>query len=274
MQDVLALAGNYRQWTAGMRYAAQFAALRSGTLTGMFVCEPIMPPPAINSPLAFPQMLTFAADVVREAHAAQADFVRWAESCGAIDPHWLVAEGYLAPAIAQAANWHDVVALESGGESALGNVGTLGHILLTCGAPCIVVPEAYAGKAVLDTIAVGWKGTAESVRALHAALPLLRQARRLVLIEGERSEPFTSIAWQPPFALDAFLARHRLHAEKVALRANDEASGSELLRLAGEEGADLLVLGAYGRSRFSEWILGGATRHVLAHSAIPLLMRH
>lgn len=274
MQDVLALATNYREWTAGMRYAAQFATLRSGTLTGLFVCEPILPPPAMSTPLAFPQMLAFSTEVQREARAAEPEFVRWAESCGAIHPHWLVAEGYLAHALAQAANWHDVLVLEAGGESALGNVGALGQILLTCGSPCIVVPQAFGGKAKLDTIAVGWKGTAESVRALHAAMPLLRQARRVVLIEGSRDEPFSSVAWQPPFSIDTFLARHRLTAEKVQLRTDDEGSGAELLRIAGEEGADLLVLGAYGRTRLSEWILGGATRHVLAHSAIPLLMRH
>lgn len=274
MKDLLALAGNYRQWTANLRYAAQLAAARSGALTGMFVCEPLLPPPAMNSALAIPQMVAIAQDIVREARAAEPEFLRWAAGLGVRQARWLVAEGYLTQALAHVANWHDALVLEAGGDSPFANVGTVGNLLLTCATPCFVVPAAYGGNAALDTIAVAWKGTAESIRALHAALPLLRDARRIVLIEGERDEPFAAVGWQPPLQIDAFLARHALRVDKVPLHIDDESSGAELLRIAGEEGAGLLVMGAYGRTRFSEWILGGVTRHVLEYSPIPLLMRH
>ena len=274
MQDLLALAGNYRRWTANLRYAAQLAAARGGALTGIFVCEPILPPPSMNSALAIPQMVAIAEDIVREARTAEPEFLRWASRFGVGQARWVVAEGTLDQALAHAANWHDALVLEAGGDSPVGLVGTIGHILLTCGTPCFVVPQAYAGAAALDTIAVAWKGSAESVRALHAALPLLRGARRIVLVEGERERPFAAVDWQPPFELDAFLARHGLRVDKVTLRCEDAASGADLLRIATQERADLLVMGAYGRTRFSEWVLGGATRHALEHSAIPLFMRH
>lgn len=275
MQDLLAVAGNYRHWTANLRYAAQLAAARDGALTGIFVCEPILPPPSMNSALAIPQMVAIAEDIVREARAAEPDFLRWAAEFGLGQARWVVAEGTLEQALANAANWHDALVLEAGGDSPIGLVGTLGHILLTCGTPCFVVPQAHAKPAALNTIAVAWNGSAESVRALHAALPLLRDARRIVLIEGKREQPpFSAVEWQPPLGLDAFLAGHRLEVDRVPLHSDDAASGAELLRIAGEERADLLVMGAYGRTRFSEWVLGGATRHVLEHGTIPLFMRH
>lgn len=274
MHDILALASNYRRWGSSMRYAAGLTALLDGTLTGVFVSEPIVPVPAMNMPMAFPEMYTITAEITREARAAEPEFMRWASERGLRQAHWLVAEGYLHQALAHAANWHDLLVLEAGGDSPFSNVGPLGHILLTCGLPCIVVPESFEDDVSLDAIAIAWKGSAESVRALHAALPLLRRARRVVLIEGDSAETFTSVGWNPPLEIDAYLARHGLQVERLRCAADDEASGTELLRMAAEAKVDLLVMGAYGRTRFSEWILGGATRHVLQHSRIPLFMRH
>jgi len=274
MQDILALATNYRRWTRGLQYAAEFSALCRSALTGIFVCEPIVPLPAMNTALAFPEMYTLATDIVREAHAAEPDFLRWVAGYGLKHAQWLVAEGPLSQALAHAGNWHDLLVLESGGEAPFTNAASVAQTLLTCGMPCMVVPQAFAKTAALDTIVVAWKGSAESVRALHAALPLLRRSRQIVLIRGERAEPFSSIGWKPPLDVDAYLARHQLRATTCTCSADNEASGADLLRIAGEAGGDLLVMGAYGRTRFSEWFLGGATRHVLEHSSIPLFMRH
>lgn len=274
MQDILALANNYRRWNRNLQYGAELCASLDGALTGIFVSEPIVPLPAMNMPLAFPEMYTITADLAKEARAAEPEFLRWAAEHGAKQPQWLVAEGNLAQVLAHTANWHDLLVLESGGDSPLGNVGTLGQILLTCGLPCIVVPESWSRKPAFDTVAVAWKGSAESVRALHAALPLLKRARNIVLIHGERAEPFSSVDWRPPFSADGYLARHDLRVTRRPCSVDGDGAGTELLRIAGEAGADLLVMGAYGRSRFSEWILGGATRHVLEHGGVPLFMRH
>ena len=274
MQDILALATNFRRWTRNVEYAADLAKLCTGSLTGVFVSEPIVPLQPMSAPLAFPEMYTITADIAREARAAEPEFLRWAAQRDAPKPQWVVAEGYLAQAVAHAANWHDLLVLEAGGESPLGGVGTLGQILLTCGLPCIVVPQSHDAGAKFDTIAIAWKGTAESVRAMHASLPLLRRARRLILIHGDRRQAFSSVDWKSPLDVDTCLARHGLQISSRTLQADGDDAGEELLRGAAAVDADLLVMGAYGRSRFSEWILGGATRHVLEHAQMPLFMRH
>jgi nucleotide-binding universal stress UspA family protein len=63
-------------------------------------------------------------------------------------------------------------------------------------------------------------------------------------------------------------------SERRAVAAEGEPVGAALLRTAAEAGADLLVMGGYGRTRFSELVLGGVTRHVLAHAELPLLIAH
>jgi nucleotide-binding universal stress UspA family protein len=274
MRDVLALANNYRDWSRNIEYAADLTVRREGALTGIFVSEPIVPLQPMSSPLAVPEMYTISADVAREARAAEPEFLRWAGQRGVKRAQWLVAEGYLSQALAHAGNWHDVLVVESGGNSAWGNVGTLGQILLTCGLPCIVVPASAPAVAEFGTVAIAWKGTAEAVRAVHAALPLLRSADRIVLIHGEPPSAFSAVDWKPAFDVETYLAQHGLAVSSRILQADGDEAGAGLLRTAADVGADLLVMGAYGRSRFSEWILGGATRHVLEAARLPLFMRH
>jgi nucleotide-binding universal stress UspA family protein len=109
---------------------------------------------------------------------------------------------------------------------------------------------------------------------LHAALPLLRLAERVVLLRGQRRTPFSPMLEPPAFDPGDHLDRHGMRYEECMLERPDEQGGEEILELVTTMRADLLVMGGFGRSRFSEWVLGGATRHVLREAGIPVLLRH
>jgi len=70
------------------------------------------------------------------------------------------------------------------------------------------------------------------------------------------------------------LARHGVNAEAASLKATDMEVGDILLSRIADGDADLLVMGAYGRSRLREIVLGGASRHILDHMTVPVLMSH
>lgn len=70
------------------------------------------------------------------------------------------------------------------------------------------------------------------------------------------------------------LARHGIKAEAEHIEAQDVSVGDMLLSRAADEQVDLIVMGAYGHSRFRELLLGGATRHLLQHMTVPVLMPH
>ena len=72
----------------------------------------------------------------------------------------------------------------------------------------------------------------------------------------------------------AALSRHGVKCEVAALTAGGKSDGASLLARVKEVMADLLVMGAYGRPRFSELVLGGVTQHVLAASPVPVLLSH
>ena len=169
-----------------------------------------------------------------------------------------------------AAKWHDLVILEAHAESFGGDILETGSAIVRVDLPCVVVPRGM-DKANLDTIAIAWNGSIQSARAVHAALPLLQQARRIAILRVDDADAAGAIDRIEP---DEFLGRHGLRCEHFDMRGRADDAGAALLAGAAQIFADLLVLGAYGTGRFSEWIFGGVTRHVLQHVTLPLFMRH
>jgi nucleotide-binding universal stress UspA family protein len=146
--------------------------------------------------------------------------------------------------------------------------------LFGTGAPVLVVPDAPRdyGK-VFGRVMVAWNEGQEALSAIRKSLPLLQAASHVdvVLVDppshsAERSDPGGAVT--------LMLARHGIKAEVSILSQTLPKVSDVLTRFAREHGADLMVMGAYGHSRFRESILGGTTRDMLEQSEIPLLMAH
>ena len=195
---------------------------------------------------------------------------------GANHAAWQVAEGQVPEALALAGNWHDLMVIERTEHAMWGSLSAVGNVVLGAGLPCLAIPgEAPSQAAALDVVAIAWNGSSEALRAAHAALPLLQRARRIVILHGEQLPPAGMAAWQPAFDLESYLLRHGLRSESLLIPGGTEDEvGAALLHAAGEIGAGMLVMGAYGHTRFREWVLGGVTRYVLAHARLPLWLRH
>jgi nucleotide-binding universal stress UspA family protein len=146
------------------------------------------------------------------------------------------------------------------------------QVLLHAGPPVLVVPYTGAFASLGEHVLVGWKETREAARALRDALPLLRDARRVSLVEvgAVRTEATSDDSLE---TASAWLASH-----SVAFDAHREIEladvGDQLLSRASDLGADLIVCGGYGHSRLREWVLGGVTRHLLAHMTVPTMLSH
>ena len=114
----------------------------------------------------------------------------------------------------------------------------------------------------------------KATRAVNDAMPLLETADSVTVlvinpiggIDGHGEEPGADIALH--------LARHGVNATAEHMVAEDISVGDMLLSRCANAGADLLVMGAYGHSRMRELILGGATRNILQHMTVPVLMSH
>lgn len=138
-------------------------------------------------------------------------------------------------------------------------------LLLEAGRPVLVAPAAGAPPA-LNRIAFAWNGSKEAAHALSVALPLFFQAEQIIPFIAAKTEAADLLAY-----LDLYGVRH---TPPVTIEAGAADAGAALLSAAQQQGADLLVMGAYGRSRLREMILGGATLDVLRHTRLPILMMH
>ena len=147
------------------------------------------------------------------------------------------------------------------------------QVVLHTGTPVLVVPFAGSFGSIGARVLIAWKDTREAARALHDALPLLRRAARVVLVEiGEAGEAGPPDEETSRDAL-SWLGRHGVAAEARFAPRSGEV-GDALLSMASELSCDLVVMGGYGHSRLSEWMLGGATRQLLAQMTVPVLMSH
>jgi nucleotide-binding universal stress UspA family protein len=179
-------------------------------------------------------------------------------------------------AVARLARYADLVVATrpyGPGQTALA-VAIVEAAIFGSGAPVLIAPPARLdlGKAFRRPL-VAWNETEESMRAIRLALPSLRAAAHvdLVIIDPPSHSPERS---DPGGSISVMLARHGAKTEVSVLAQTMPRVSDVLLRFAREHGNDLVVMGAYGHSRFRESLLGGATREMLEASPVPLLMAH
>lgn len=154
-----------------------------------------------------------------------------------------------------------------------GSPDFLESVLFNAGAAAFVVPQRHVRPRDPETVMIAWRDSAECSHAIAAALPFLKRARQVHLVSAAESIGEVNASREPASNMARHLARHGVKVEMRVLLERTPASKS-LLAEAETIGADLVVLGAYGHSRFRELILGGVTRDLLTFSSVPLLMSH
>lgn len=140
-------------------------------------------------------------------------------------------------------------------------------------APVLVVPDGATPLAHAKTVSVAWNESAEALVAVRAALPILKAADlvRVVVVDPPSHGPNRS---DPGGMLSQFLSRHGIRVEVDVLSKTLPRVSDVIMRHATDTSCDMVVMGAYGHSRFREAILGGATRNMLEQATIPVFMAH
>jgi nucleotide-binding universal stress UspA family protein len=144
-------------------------------------------------------------------------------------------------------------------------------VLFGSGRPVIVVPYIHKDPLRLDTVLVAWDGSSVAARAIGDAMPLSVRARQvqIVTVAAKANEQIEISGAH----MARHLARHRINAELKILYSELDAANT-LLSHAVDRSADLLVMGAYGHSRYREFLLGGTTRTILQSMTLPVFMSH
>lgn len=142
-------------------------------------------------------------------------------------------------------------------------------VVIGSGRPALIVPHTGELARSPDIALVAWKPTRECARALAASIPFLQNARHVHLVEEDGGE-LQSI----PVEVRDYLHLHGIERVHEHARLARDDAGEQLLSIASDCDADLLVMGCYGHSRARELLLGGVTRTVLESMTLPVLMAH
>lgn len=221
------------------------------------------------------------------AVAAVAGFRRAAEGNGLASFEGRVIDDDVGAGLALHARVADLVVLSQAGPARPnGNEPDFRpHVLLHGGRPVLLLPSgldaSFEPGQLTRRVLVAWDASREAGRALQGALPLLLEAERVsiaVFDDGPGGHTMLDAGSADPLP---FLARHGVRATLEVhaaggwrARIGRDSIGEALLVQAADEGASLLVMGAYGHSRVRETILGSVTRTVLATMALPVLLEH
>lgn len=149
--------------------------------------------------------------------------------------------------------------------------------LLESGRPTLLAPEIPTST-IGKRIVVAWNGSAEAARALSAAMPLCQRADQVTIIAVDPdygTEPLDEgDISRDPKAIANTLVMNGIKAQAITAGQHGDDIPDALTREAKTVDADLIVIGAYSRSRLRQWFLGGVTRSYRDGGSIAVLMTH
>jgi nucleotide-binding universal stress UspA family protein len=148
------------------------------------------------------------------------------------------------------------------------------RLAIESGRPVLIVPNSGVHDHIGEKVLIGWNARREAVRAIFDALPILQGAKNVKVISVNPQSERERAIDIPAADLCATLARHGVRCEATEQVAPRASVGETLLACAKDFAADTLVMGCYGHARVREFVFGGASRHVLVHMSVPVLMSH
>jgi nucleotide-binding universal stress UspA family protein len=148
------------------------------------------------------------------------------------------------------------------------------RLAMESGRPVLIVPNSGAQAGVGERVLVAWNARREAARAVFDALPILQRAEEVKVVWVNPQSEHELAQDIPAADICAALARHGVKCQATEQVKPRASVGETLLSCAKDMSADLLVMGCYGHTRLREFVFGGASRHVLAHMSVPVLMSH
>ncbi len=275
LKDILAIVTSEAANEPVIAFAEQLARQNSGRVTAALVnWEPnYAPVEGLAVDPLYGQLLEDARDHLRsEADKLKARLLQG--EIGAVVESYLMDIGAAGSVLGLRARHADVSLVAKPTKLNADSVrAVLEAALFESGRPVIIVPPEWRPAPIGRRVLFAWKPTREAARALGDADDFIRAAEgvSVVTVDGKPSRGYGE---QPGADITAHLAFRGAKAELFNLGSGGLTEADAILGQALAVGADLIVMGAYGRSRMSEFIFGGVTREVLKHATVPVLMSH
>lgn len=274
-EDIILVLESRTDLASRLRFACGLAATQGTKLVGLYVHElDLSAIGALNSTYLNLVAVREAQNLARRRAADAKDLFQEMTAAASVDGEWRETDGWTTSHVTHIARHADL--LICGAHD--GPAGTrsialdVPAVIMESGCPAIIVPELPHPQLPFRRILVAWKPSKEARRAVHDALPLLREAEQVVIAAVHEEAD----AYDGDSARDiaAHLRRHGVDAAVASLDPAGQDAGTAILSHAAAMDANLIVSGFYGHARLTEFILGGVSRTLLRNVRIPLFLSH
>ena len=259
LSDILVCVDSTEAGAGRLKLALRLAQQHHAYLTGAYVLEPAN---------------RDGATAGARAEQAEERF-REALRLHGIDGDWRLIDGPDIAEIVALAKSADLAILGQYSRGAANGTGFRpDEVATACGRPLLIVPYVGGFTSIGENVLIAWDGTREATRALNDALPLIEAAKSATVMTVIAKEKEFDHAHAELRRVIAHLERHGVPARAEETIRGDLSISDLLLSRAADLGADMIVAGAYHHSQLREALVGGVSRDLLRHMAVPVLMSH
>ena len=140
--------------------------------------------------------------------------------------------------------------------------------------PIVVIPSSYELRPFKEVAAVAWDASRSAARALSDAMQILETKKTIDVLTIDTGQDNMAPSDMPEFDIVQHLERHDITAQRLRLTASAHEIGQSILDHCARSDPDVLVMGAFGRSKIVSRIFGGVTSHILENMKVPVLISH
>jgi nucleotide-binding universal stress UspA family protein len=270
IRDILVHLKSHEDWSPHIDYAIATAKTFSAHLRAMVTFHEVVM--LRNLPRYAKQGIE--TQMERDAAIAKQLEGKFLAACSkaGIAASFQTAEGAAGELVPWASRLHDLTIIEQRQPDAdeLG-FDAAEETALSAGRPVLLVPRQGNFTTPPQHILIAWNGSAMAAAAVQGALPFIERARKVTICSGELRLPLRPGSRVPDISFANHLRTRVAEVVEERTEIGPGMVGQHLLDRANELGCGMIVMGAYGRSWFSEYLLGGATRHMLKHMTVPIL---
>lgn len=273
LKDILVFVDGSQEAAATVAAACTLARAHDAHLSGLAVDHPPQIPGFATIEIPASAIEIIESQRKEAVTKARDTFEKAVAAAGITDRSgWTVAHGMPLESLSLRSRYADLVVVPQGNPESqrATSEDMVDDLVLVSGRPVMVIPYIGAPNDLGKRVMVAWNASREASRAVADAMPILEAAESVEVFAVEPN----GLGDAPGADIAAHLARHGIKATASKTTGLDIEVGDVLLNQAADSGADLIIMGAYGHSRMRELVLGGATRHILEHMTVPVLLSH
>ena len=261
-----------------IQLAANLAAKKDAHVTGVFaIPDPYTPAMMAGGYVPVDFFEQIQQEAIEDSKKAETQFLKIMEA-GGVHGEWRAEQGVASSVVSRHTRYSDIAIVGKGDYDdavRFPHAELPADLMMTCGRPVMVVPNAGHWDTVGSQVLVCWNASRESTRAVNDAMPFLQSAEKVTVLSVNPHKASSGDHGDTPSAdIALHLARHGVNAEAASTVSTGIEITDAILARASDLGADMIVSGAYGHSRTREWVFGGVTEALLQNTTVPTLLSH